>query len=106
MSDTLAPAHPVESPQQVPGGIGEPVLRPDGGAKVDGSYEFSSDRSIDGELWSMTLRSPHPRARIISIDTAPALAVPGVAAVVTAADVPGVNGFGLISGDQFSFPER
>lgn len=100
MSDTLAPVHPVGSRQQVPGGIGEPVLRPDGGAKVDGSYEFSSDRSIDGELWSMTLRSPHPRARIISIDTAPALAVPGVAAVVTAADVPGVNEFGLISGDQ------
>jgi len=100
MSDTLAPVHPVGSRQQVPGGIGEPVLRPDGGAKVDGSYEFSSDRSIDGELWSMTLRSPHPRARIISIDTAPALAVPGVAAVVTAADVPGVNAFGLISGDQ------
>jgi xanthine dehydrogenase D subunit len=84
----------------IPGGVGEPVLRPDGGAKVEGSFEFSSDRSMDGELWAMTLRSPHPRARLVSIDTSAALALPGVAAVVTAQDVPGVNGFGLISADQ------
>lgn len=84
----------------ITGGLGEPVLRPDGGAKVDGTFEFSSDRSIEGELWAMTLRSPHPRARLLSIDTSAALALPGVASVISAVDVPGVNGFGLIASDQ------
>lgn len=84
----------------IAGGVGEPVLRPDGGAKVDGSFEFSSDRSMDGELWAVTVRSPHPRARILNVDVSAAVALPGVAAVITADDVPGVNGFGLIASDQ------
>ena len=51
-------------------------------------------------LWGHTLRSPHPRARLRAIDTAPALAMPGVAAVLTAADVPGKLHYGLIEADQ------
>ncbi|MDH3190736.1 MAG: molybdopterin-dependent oxidoreductase, partial [Acidimicrobiia bacterium] len=51
-------------------------------------------------LWGATVRSPHPRARIVSIDVAPALAVGGVHAVLTADDVPGRATFGLEHPDQ------
>ena len=80
--------------------LGESALRPDGAAKVRGEFAFSSDMWHDGMLWGATLRSPHPHARIVSIDTSPALLVPGVSAVVTAADVPGQMHYGLISEDQ------
>jgi len=51
-------------------------------------------------LWGATLRSPHPYARIISIDNSAALALPGVQCVITASDVPGKPTYGLISSDQ------
>jgi xanthine dehydrogenase D subunit len=81
-------------------GLGADAHRPDGIPKVRGEFEFSSDAHVDGMLWGRTLRSPHPSARIRSIDVGPALAIPGVAAVVTAADVPGRPTYGLISADQ------
>ncbi|MFM8794632.1 MAG: xanthine dehydrogenase subunit D [Acidimicrobiales bacterium] len=80
--------------------LGQSALRPDGAAKVRGEFAFSSDMWHDGMLWGATLRSPHPHARIVSIDSSPALLVPGVSAVVTAADVPGQMHYGLISEDQ------
>lgn len=80
--------------------LGTSALRPDGWQKVAGSFDFSSDLFADGMLWGATLRSPHPYARISSIDTSAALAVPGVAAVVTADDVPGKPTYGLIHQDQ------
>jgi xanthine dehydrogenase D subunit len=51
-------------------------------------------------VWGVTLRSPHPYARIAGIDITEALTVPGVAAVVTAEDVPGINAVGLEHQDQ------
>src|SRR3989442_4497368 len=51
-------------------------------------------------LWGATLRSPHPRARIVSIDTTAALEAPGVVAVLTHTDVPGKKTFGLDVQDQ------
>jgi len=51
-------------------------------------------------LWGATLRSPHPYARIVSIDTSAALALSGVQCVITASDVPGKPTYGLISSDQ------
>ena len=51
-------------------------------------------------LWGVTLRSPHPHARIRSLDIGPALAVPGVFAVLTADDVPGELRYGLEFADQ------
>ena len=82
------------------GGIGEPVRRPDGPAKVAGAFPYAGDLRVAGMLAGRTLRSPHPRARIRRIDTAAARRLPGVAAVVTAADVPGVATYGLIVADQ------
>ncbi|MGV9676671.1 molybdopterin cofactor-binding domain-containing protein [Nocardia sp. NPDC003482] len=77
------------------GGVGESASRPDGSPKVKGEFAYASDLRVDGMLWGATLRSPHPRARIARIDTAPALAVPGVHAVLTHEDVPGRKVYGL-----------
>ena len=90
---------PTRSPQDltesISGGVGESPLRPDGTLKVRGEYAYSSDLWHDDMLWGVTLRSPHPYARIRSVDIAGALAVPGVYAVLTHADVPGENVYGL-----------
>lgn len=83
-----------------PGTIGDSPVRPDGVEKVQGTYEFSSDLSADGCLFGATLRSPHPSARIVSINLAPAWKINGVEAIITSDDVPGKATFGLISQDQ------
>ncbi|MFM7665599.1 MAG: xanthine dehydrogenase subunit D [Actinomycetota bacterium] len=81
-------------------GLGTSALRPDGIPKVQGRFAFSSDAWADNMLWGATLRSPHPHARIRSIDTSGALAINGVSAVITADDVPGKLTYGLIASDQ------
>lgn len=86
--------------RDVGGRLGDSVARPDGVAKVQGTFAFSSDLTADGFLWGATLRSPHPHARITGIDVSGAWRIPGVEAVVTAADVPGKATYGLISSDQ------
>ena len=92
---------PLERPAPTTdGGIGESVLRPDGMPKVQGQFAYSSDLQADGMLWGATLRSPHPHARILSIDIAAALAAPGVRAVLTHEDVPGRKTYGMEIPDQ------
>jgi len=81
------------------GGIGERAIRPDGVPKVRGEFAFGADLWVEGMLWGQALRSPHPAARIRGIDIAPALAIAGVHAVLTADDVP-VNSYGLEHRDQ------
>jgi len=83
-----------------PSGLGTSALRPDGIPKVQGRFAFSSDAWADNMLWGATLRSPHPHARIRSIDVSGALAINGVTAVITADDVPGKLTYGLIASDQ------
>jgi xanthine dehydrogenase D subunit len=77
------------------GRIGDSPLRPDGTLKVTGEFAYASDLWHDDMCWGVTLRSPHPHARIVGIDLTEALKVPGVYAVLTAADVPGENSVGL-----------
>ncbi|MFD9721301.1 xanthine dehydrogenase subunit D [Streptomyces sp. NPDC059076] len=78
------------------GGIGESTLRPDGVLKVTGEFAYASDLWHDDMLWGHTLRSPHAHAEIRSIDISEALAVPGVHAVLTHADLPtDVRHYGL-----------
>ncbi|MGW3487789.1 xanthine dehydrogenase subunit D [Streptomyces sp. NPDC001054] len=79
-----------------PGGIGESTLRPDGILKVTGEFAYASDMWHEDMLWGHTLRSPHAHAEIRSIDTAEALATPGVHAVLTYDDLPtAVRHYGL-----------
>ncbi|HVM65023.1 MAG TPA: xanthine dehydrogenase subunit D, partial [Acidimicrobiales bacterium] len=68
--------------------------------KTKGEFAFTSDLWAEGLLWGRTLRSPHASARIRSIDVTPAWRIPGVVAVVTAADVPGAPTYGLDEADQ------
>src|SRR5690606_1835972 len=82
------------------GGVGERVLRPDGALKARGEFAYSSDLWADDMVWGTTLRSSHPHARITRFDAGPALAIPGVYAVLTQADVPGHPRYGLEHADQ------
>ncbi len=80
--------------------VGESVRRVDGVPKVKGTFLFGSDLWAEGMLWGYTVRSPHPHARIRSIDISKAIATPGVHAVLLAEDVPGNKTFGLEFADQ------
>jgi xanthine dehydrogenase D subunit len=82
------------------GQVGDSPARPDGRQKVTGEFAYSSDLWLDGMLWGATLRSPHPRALITHLDITAALALPGVAAVLTHDDVPGLKTYGLEHKDQ------
>ncbi|HEV7653492.1 MAG TPA: xanthine dehydrogenase subunit D [Mycobacteriales bacterium] len=85
------------SPQ---GTVGAGARRPDGAAKVTGTFEYANDLARPGMLHGVTLRSPHPHARILRIDTTAAAAMPGVRAVLTADDIPGEVHFGLTLRDE------
>ena len=69
-------------------GIGLSIPRPDGPDKVTGKVEYVADIQVKGLLHAKLLRSPHAHARIKSIDVSRAKALPGVRAVLTAADIP------------------
>ena len=69
--------------------IGQSVVRGEGPDKVTGRSIYAADVALPGMLWGKVLRSPFPHARIVSIDTTAAKTVPGVRAVITAADLPG-----------------
>ena len=82
------------------GRVGDSPLRPDGVQKVTGEFAYASDLWLDDMIWGVTLRSPHPHARIRSIDIGAAMATAGVHTVLTADDVPGRNRVGLEHDDQ------
>jgi CO/xanthine dehydrogenase Mo-binding subunit len=70
--------------------IGISAPRVEGASKVTGSATYSADVKLPGMLWAKVLRSPHPHARIVSVDTTAAKQVPGVVDVLTGADVEGL----------------
>ena len=72
--------------------IGSRPVRHDGTDKVTGRAQYGADISLPGMLYGKVLRSPHAHARIKSIDTSKAEAMPGVHAVATAADLPQAGG--------------
>ena len=67
--------------------IGKRTIRPDGEDKVTGRAAFGADFAQAGMLWGKVLRSPHPHARIRSIDLDRAARAPGVKAVMSGADL-------------------
>ena len=72
--------------------VGTRPARPDGIDKVTGRAQYGNDLVAPGMLWAKVLRSPHAHAKIVSIDTSAAEALPGVKAVVTARDFPAIEG--------------
>src|SRR6202034_2056434 len=68
--------------------VGSRPIRPDGVPKVTGRAMYGADYRLPGMLFGRILRSPHAHARIRSIDTSKAEALPGVKAVITAKDFP------------------
>jgi CO/xanthine dehydrogenase Mo-binding subunit len=68
--------------------VGTRPIRPDGVEKVIGRANFGADMVMPGMLWGKIKRSPHAHARIVSIGAEKARKLPGVKAVVTAADFP------------------
>jgi CO/xanthine dehydrogenase Mo-binding subunit/aerobic-type carbon monoxide dehydrogenase small subunit (CoxS/CutS family) len=77
------------------GPVGAPVQRLDGAAKVAGD-SFGADEWPEGALLVRAIRSPHPHAAFVLGDLGAFRARPGVAAVFTAADIPGRNAFSVI----------
>ncbi|PZG11552.1 molybdopterin cofactor-binding domain-containing protein [Nonomuraea aridisoli] len=94
MTETVPPPAVTEQ------GLGTSARRPDATLKVTGEFAYASDLWLEGMVWGVTLRSPHPSAWIRSIDAGPALAMPGVLAVLTHEDVPGAKFYGLDLKDQ------
>src|SRR5262245_1890439 len=80
--------------------IGTNVRRIDAPSKVSGALKYAGDMVMPGMLHMAVLRSPHPHARIVSIDTREAERMPGVEGVITCDDVPGEDGFGVFVHDQ------
>lgn len=74
--------------------------RADAMDKATGRALDAADLTAEGMLHGAVLRSPHPHADIVRIDTERARGMPGVAAVLTAADVPGINSYGRKTKDE------
>ncbi|HEV2363017.1 MAG TPA: xanthine dehydrogenase family protein molybdopterin-binding subunit [Caulobacteraceae bacterium] len=79
--------------------VGTRPIRPDGVDKVTGKAAFGADYVMPGMIFGKIKRSPHPHARIVSIDAKKARALAGVKAVVTAADFPDLASEELAGGE-------
>jgi CO/xanthine dehydrogenase Mo-binding subunit len=79
--------------------IGKRIPRHDAILQVTGRAEYGVDLTRPGMLFAKMLRSPHARAKIVALDTSRAESLSGVAAVITAKDVPN-NRFGFTHLDQ------
>jgi CO/xanthine dehydrogenase Mo-binding subunit len=90
------------NPQHDPqlGVIGTAPRRVDALGKVTGRARFAADLAAPGMLWAEALLARRPHARIISLDTSRARTLPGVRAVLTAADIPGERTFGVVIRNQ------
>jgi carbon-monoxide dehydrogenase large subunit len=66
--------------------VGKPVRRKEDQRLTTGQGRFTDDFNLPGQAWAVMVRSPYPHARILKIDAAAALALPGVLAVYTGAD--------------------
>lgn len=80
--------------------IGKGERRVDALGKVTGRAKFAADYNAGHQLFGKVLRAKHPHARIVSIDTSGAEQLDGVAAVLTARDIPGEKVFGIVVKNQ------
>src|SRR4030081_3589088 len=80
--------------------VGKSLIKPDAFAKVSGQTKFADDLALPRMVYGRILRSPHPHARILHVDTARARAHPGVLAVLTGDDLPIKFGILPVSQDE------
>jgi CO/xanthine dehydrogenase Mo-binding subunit len=81
-------------------GVGATPPRVDARDKVTGRALYADDLAFPGMLHAAACVSEHPHAELLAIDVEEARAIEGVEAIVTAADIPGVNAVGIIFPDQ------
>ncbi|MFZ5917582.1 MAG: molybdopterin-dependent oxidoreductase [Chloroflexota bacterium] len=79
--------------------VGHSIARLDGHAKVTGAPIFTDDLYFPDMLYASVLRSQYPHARLLGVDVSRAQLLPGVLAVLTAADVAGEKNHGLVRSD-------
>jgi CO/xanthine dehydrogenase Mo-binding subunit/aerobic-type carbon monoxide dehydrogenase small subunit (CoxS/CutS family) len=79
------------APREAQPVLGGSQVRVDADDKVTGSARFSEDIKMTGLLYAALVRSPHPHARILNLETEGAAQMDGVICVLTAADIPGLN---------------
>jgi CO/xanthine dehydrogenase Mo-binding subunit/aerobic-type carbon monoxide dehydrogenase small subunit (CoxS/CutS family) len=100
-ANSLITGQPVEPPQILPsaeplGVIGNLQIRPDAIEKVTGKAVFTDDLQFEGMLHAAVKRTGIPAGELKSLDVARARSLPGVLAVLTAADIPGDHNHGLV----------
>ncbi|WP_301999065.1 xanthine dehydrogenase family protein molybdopterin-binding subunit [Desulfosporosinus nitroreducens] len=79
--------------------VGSRVVREDAWGKVFGQTKFPADVNLQGQIYAVVIRSPHPHARVLGINSEQAMSLAGVVAVLTAKDVPN-NSHGVLFRDQ------
>lgn len=80
--------------------IGHVTPRVDAIARVNGQAKYTNDLKLPGMLYARVLRSPHPHARLLRIDTSEASRLPGVQAVITHENAQVVWGAGSVAGGR------
>ena len=100
-AESLRTGEPVRKPNipdsiHVHKSVGHTHLRPDGVEKVNGKAIYTDDLSFDGMLYAKVKRAMVPHAFLKSLDISKAKVLPGVAAVLTADDIPGEHNHGLV----------
>ncbi len=86
--------------------VGRPLPRIDAPGKVTGSAPYAADFTLPGMLWGRIVRSREPHARIVRIDAERARRMPGVRAVISAADVPDVRYGGALKDETVFARDR
>lgn len=79
--------------------VGQPLPQPDARAKATGEARYAADLFFPDMLHAKVLRSEYPHARLLRVDVSRARELPGVAAVLTADDIPGEKNHGVIHRD-------
>ena len=105
---------PASSPLPNRFGSGQAVRRLEDDTLLAGTGQFTDDVSLPGQAYLFFVRSPYPHARILSVDAAAALAMPGVLLVLSGADlaavgvkpIPGSSGFKRADGAPGASPQR
>ena len=93
-------SHPEERVDLSITGIGKSLTDTDGVAKVTGSLPFADDLYLENMLYGKIVWSEYPHAEILAVETETAKAAAGVAAVLTAKDIPGLNAMGSLKADK------